>query len=404
MINEIKKNNKFDINSLYFYFFIFILVFIIFRIILPYGDEPDYYHRYTMYLLNFNEFHVYQYNFNQGLTCNAIFLESGLFSFLSKISPYFCNSNLDDNIKRLFIGFILNIIYFLFIFFIFKNLRILKTLNLNNKYNNLNLHIFFCSMIYPTVIYYLGTRSNEIFLFYTVLLFFLVWRNIIISYLLAFLSLKIDYGNGGIFFLFVNFFYLFRYSLNFLTLKKLLITISLIVIFLVIFERQIQNGLSSFFLISNTDYLQNISKYVLDHEKNFIVPNYFKLIITYFSFVFLTPGFLKSTILLILMTILVIYVISIITEYYPSDNYKKLKKIRSFNDYIINSYAAISFVLLVVLIFPTHSFIRYYIFIYPFIFSLFFLVIGPRKTFYLSVFGTTALIAEISIYRILFYL
>ena len=404
MINELNKKNKFYLNDLYFYFFIFFIIFIIFRIILPYADEPDYYHRYTMYLFNLDKFHLYQNDFNQSLTCNSIFLESGLFSIYSKISPYFCNNKLEDVIERIFIAFILTVIYFSFIFVLFKNVKILKLLNLNIEYNNLNLHIFFCSLIYPTVIYYLGTRSNEVFLFYLVLLFFLVWRNYIISYLLGFLSMVIEFGNGGIFFLFINFFYLFRFSLNFLSLKRLLTSIFFLILILLVYDRQIQHYLSVLFMQSDIDFFQNISRWVLEQEKNFLVPNYFKLIITYFSFVFLTPGFLKSLILLILVTIVIIYSLGLATGYFRNNRFKKLKKISFFNDCLINTYACLAFILLVVLIFPTHSYIRYYIFIYPFVFSAFFLTIGPRKTIYLSLFGSIAVIAETSIYRILFYI
>ena len=54
-------------------------------------------------------------------------------------------------------------ILFSLIYLLFSSDFILKRLNLDNEYKNLNLHIFFSSIIYPTIIYYLGTRSNEIF-------------------------------------------------------------------------------------------------------------------------------------------------------------------------------------------------------------------------------------------------
>ncbi len=404
MKNYLRKNYDFSLRDLYFYFLIYFLAFIIFKIILPYGDEPDYYHRYSSFILNFNDFTLFQDHFSQGLSCNSIFLESTLFSIYSKISPYFCNNELQDILERIFYGLILSIFYFCLVFCIFKNIKILKFLKLNVKNCDLNLHIFFCCLIYPTVIYYLGTRSNEIFLFYLLLLFFLTWKNYMISYLLGFTSILIDFGNGIIFFLFINYFYLFRFSLNFLDLKKLLIYISLFILLLVLFERQIQGQISAYLFKTDIHYFKNLSNYVLEDEKNFIVPNYIKLIITYFSFTFLTPGFVKSSVLLITMTVVIFYSILLISGLIKKKHFNVLLKNNYFKNNLINFYASITFVLLIVLIFPTHSYIRYYIFIYPFIFSVFFMTLGPKKTLLLSMFGLFAVVLEISIFRIIYYL
>ncbi len=400
----IKKNYDFGLKDLYFYFLIYFLAFIIFKIILPYGDEPDYYHRYSSFFLNFNDFTLFQEHFNQGLTCNAVHLESSLFSIYSKISPYFCNNNFDDILERVFYGLFFSIFYFSLIFSIFKNVKVLKLLKLDVKNCDLNLHVFFCCLIYPVVIYYLGTRSNEILLFYFVLLFYLTWKNYIFSYLLGFASIIVDFGNGLIFFLFISYFYLFRSFLNFLSLKKLLISIFLLILILIIFERQIQEQISIFLLQTDITFFQNLSKYVLKPEQNFIYPNYIKLIITYFSFIFLTSGFVKSFLALTVMTIVIFYSILMIFGLIKKKYFDEILKNNYFKNNIINFCASITFVLLVVLTFPTHSYIRYYLFIYPFVFSVFFITIGPKKTFLLSVFSLVAVILEISIFRTVYYL
>lgn len=403
-MNNLEKKNKFYLNDLYFYFLIFFITFIIFRIILAYGDEPDFYHRYTNFIFNFNEFNVYQNNFNQGMTCNDNYLESSLFSLYSKISPFFCTNKPIDFLERVFYGFILNLIFFYSIYFFFNNYKIIKFLRIETKYHNLNLHIFFCSMIFPTVIYYLGTKSNEIFIFYLSFVFFFVWKNYVISYFLGFLMTLIDFGNGGIFFLFISFFYLFRFLVKLIGIKKVLFSTFSIIIILILFERQIQDYLSIILMSSETYYLQNVSRNVLDIDKNFVYPNYYKLIITYFSFVFLTPGHTKSIVFLILMSIALLYTFGVVIGYFKNKNYTKSLKIKFFYDNLINTICSILFVLIVILIFPTHSYIRYYIFIYPFLSSLFFITLGPQKTFYLGITGLFAVILETSLFRILYFL
>lgn len=404
MNNNLEKKNKFYLNDLYFYFLIFLITFVIFRIILPYGDEPDFYHRYTNFIFNFNEFNVYQNNFNQGMTCNDNYLNSSLFSLYSKISPFFCTNKPGDFLERVFYGFVLNLIFFYSIYFFFNNLKIVKFLKIETKYHNLNLHIFFCSMIFPSVIYYLGTKSNEIFLFYLSFVFFFVWKNYVISYFLSFIIILIDYGNGGIFFLFINFFYLFRFFVKFCGFKKTLLSIFTIILILALYERQVQSYVSVIFMKSETIFFQNMSRNVLDIDKNFIHPNYYKLIITYFSFVFLTPGFLKSVVFLVLMSIAILYTFGVVTGYLKNTNYTKSLKIKFFKDNLINSIGVVLFILIIILIFPTHSYIRYYIFVYPFISSLFFITLGPQKTFYLAIIGLVAVILETSLYRIFYFL
>ncbi len=404
MKNYLKKNYEFNLKDLYFYFSIYFLAFIIFKIILPYGDEPDYYHRYSSFFLNFNDYTIHQNNYNQGITCNSIFLESSLFSIYSKISPYFCNNKFHDILERVFYGLILSIFYFSLVFSIFKNIKILKFLNLNVKNCDLNLHIFFCCLIYPTVIYYLGTRSNEILLFYLALIFFLTWKNYIFSYLLGFAAVLVDFGNGLIFFLFINYFYLFRITHNILGLKKILILSFSLILLLILFERIVQGYISDYLFQTDIAFFKNLSVYVLEDEKYFKYPNFIKLIITYFSFIFLTPGFVKSLLLIITTSFAILYSLLLISGLIKKRYYDQILKDNNSKDNLINFYASITFVLLTVLIFPTHSYIRYYIFIYPFVFSIFFMTIGPKRTFLLSMSGLIFVILEISIFRVMYYL
>jgi hypothetical protein len=214
----------------------------------------------------------------------------------------------------------------------------------------------------------------------------------------------IDFGNGGIFFLFISFFYLFRFLVKLIGIKKVLFSTFSIIIILILFERQIQDYLSIILMGSETYYLQNVSRNVLDIDKNFVYPNYYKLIITYFSFVFLTPGHTKSIFFLISMSIALLYTFGVVIGYFKNKNYTKSLKIKFFYDNLINTICAILFVLIVILIFPTHSYIRYYIFIYPFVSSLFFITLGPQKTFYLGITGLFAVILETSLFRILYFL
>ena len=102
MKDNLESKYKFKTNDLYFYFLIFFITFVIFRMILPLGDEPDYAHRYENFIFNFEYFLYYSHDFNQATTCNKNFLEGELFDPFMKIAPFFCNNSMVDFFQRIF--------------------------------------------------------------------------------------------------------------------------------------------------------------------------------------------------------------------------------------------------------------------------------------------------------------
>ena len=410
MINKLTNKYKFQTNNLYFYFCIFFITLIIFRIILPMGDEPDFLYRAVEYIFHSKTSEsVYNVpvnaeNFSTAYTCNKHYLRGELFEPLMSIAPYFCNNTIEEFLERISFGLFINIIYFGSIFIVFKNRKLLKYFSLEKEFNHLNMHIFFCSLLYPTLIYYLGTKSNEIFLFYATLLFFFTWRNFILSYILSFFALIIDIGNGVVFFSFISYFYIFRQLSLFFGVKKIIINNIIIFIIIIIFHSVLLELFSNILGSTGIDYFENISTHVLG-KTNFIYPNFTKLFITYISFIFLSPGYVKSIILIVLMTLIIFYTFFVLVGFLKNKNYDFFSKDKDFfNDYHINASACITFVVLVVLISPVHAYIRYYLFIYPFIFSLFFLVFNANKIFLISLYAILLLSIETILFRLNFYL
>jgi len=163
--------------------------------------------------------------------------------------------------------------------------------------------------------------------------------------------------------------------------------------------------MSKLFNQSGITYLENIDKWVLNNDKSYTYPNFVKLIITYLSFIFLSPGLLKSTILFVVMTLIIFYTFLVVGGFIKNKNYNIfIKEKKLFNDYLVNFLACINFVILGVLVFPTHSFIRYYLFIYPFIFSIFFLIFNSKNIFLISFYAILFLSIETILFRIIYYL
>ena len=185
----------------------------------------------------------------------------------------------------------------------------------------------------------------------------------------------------------------------------LIYTNIIIFIIIIIFHSNLLELLAKIFDQPSSQYFTSLSKYVFGQEQYYTLPNFTKLFITYISFIFLSPSYVKSTILIVLMTLIIFYTFLVTVGFLKNKNYDFLSKDRDFfNDYHLNSLACISFVALVVLISPVHSYIRYYLFIYPFIFSLFYLVFNANKIFLISFYAILFLSIETILFRLNFYL
>ena len=105
------------------------------------------------------------------------------------------------------------------------------------------------------------------------------------------------------------------------------------------------------------------------------------------------------------MTLIIFYTFFVLVGLLKNKNYDFFSKDKDFfNDYYINSLACIAFVVLAVLISPIHSYIRYYLFIFPFMFGVFFLVFNANKIFLISFYAILIMSIETILFRLNFYL
>ena len=87
---------KFRSYNLYFYLIIFLFTFIIFKIILPYSDEPDFIYRSYDYFLNFDDIDTPESDdYNSNVLCNKKDIIGNPSDFILKISP-FCNISIKN--------------------------------------------------------------------------------------------------------------------------------------------------------------------------------------------------------------------------------------------------------------------------------------------------------------------
>ena len=102
------------------------------------------------------------------------------------------------------------------------------------------------------------------------------------------------------------------------------------------------------------------------------------------------------------MSILILIISYKILKKYLLKKFEDQKE-ENIYDYYLNFFLTINFIIIVVLIFPTHSFIRYYFFIYPFVFSIIFIEFGMKKTLLISIIACLLISIETILFRLLYF-
>ena len=361
-------NNKYIINN-FFYFFIFLFIS---RFLYPLGDEPDFFLKASKVLKNIDHYNdplnrytdVYSYlrfllyPLSENVNCN---IKSSPFSLFAQIDYRTCS----DNLNVILIRFFLSSFYLLLImapFFFLKSYFLLKKLGLNLSIQEWNLRkkILSLSLIFPSMIYYLGILSNEQVTLALSLLLFLFRQSANLSAVLIFMILLIDTGSGLVvlsYYVFISiilYFYRYFYYLLYLFL------ISFLIIFF--FRKDLFNFISIYIpyigeIFSNAE---TFSKEIKEKYPIILRP-----VITYLSFIFLTPAKIK---IIPLYAIFSFYLILFFLKTF--NKISKINQITSKNKlYFQNTLIFISsvyFIITIVVLLPSYAFAKYYIFITPF--------------------------------------
>jgi hypothetical protein len=364
------KNNRFIFtNFLFFFIFLFIG-----RFLYPLGDEPDFFLRASKVINNVDHYNgplnkntdIYKYfrfflkSLSENIECN---IKSSPLSLFSIIDYKTCIDSSSNILARFFItsGYLLLMVIPIFLkksFFIFKKIGMKCSLH----EWNLRKRVFSLSLILPSIVYYAGALSSEQVTLFLSLLIFLFYGSSNFVAIIIFLILLIDIGSGLMvmcyyFFIsiIVNFYKYFFYLIFFFILSLLLI----------IFFRQ-----PLVYLISN--YVPYIG-YIFFHADNWMrelgvvekYPLILRPVITYMSFIFLTPAKIK---------IIPLYIIFFIFLFkYFLNNIKKvllIKKItfknKNYFKKLLIFISSIYFILCIVFLLPSYAFSKYYIFMTPF--------------------------------------
>ena len=352
-------------------FIIIIFSLLIGRFLFPIGDEPDYFLRAIKVIKNID---YYNLTINKNTDIYQFF--RFLFSTLSENSYYSCNlqssptdffakidyTTCTDTIKNILIRFLLTIFFFLIIvapLYFNKTYFTLKYYGLRCSLSQWNLRkeILLLSILFPSLIYHLGFLSAEAVTLLLSLLIFLFRGSHHFVMIILFLIFLIDYSDALIvfgYYIFIStvirYYKFFYYWIFFFLISSL---------FILIFRETIILFLSEFFFKFNYIFLEQNFYNTADKYNLILRP-----IITYLGFIFLTANKIKVIPLYILFSFfLAKFFFSIIKKiHYEKEFEKKKKFIKNFLIFVSSFFLIIN----IVFIFPSHSFVKYYIFIFPF--------------------------------------
>jgi hypothetical protein len=364
------KNNRFIFtNFLFFFIFLFIG-----RFLYPLGDEPDFFLKASKVINNVDHYNgplnkntdIYKYfrfflkSLSENIECN---IKSSPLSLFSKIDYKTCIDSASNILARFFItsGYLLLIVIPIFLkksFYIFKKIGMKCSLH----EWNLRKRVFSLSLILPSIVYYAGVLSSEQVTLFLSLLIFLFYGSSNFVAIIIFLILLIDIGSG----LMVMCYYFFiSIIVNFYKYFFYLIFFFILSLSLIIFFRKPLFNLISYYVPFIGDIFFHADNWMSSLGVVEKYPLILRPIITYMSFIFLTPAKIK---------IIPLYIIFFIFLFkYFINNIKKVLLInkitlknKNYFKKLLIFISSIYFILCIVFLLPSYAFSKYYIFMTPF--------------------------------------
>ena len=380
---------------------IFSIFLFLYRLLLPFGDEPDFEAR-SFELMNtqyslwipFNWFRDSYHLFNVNSYCN---IDSTVLSFWSSIESISCTEDITQIFSRFLIT--ITVVAPILILLVFRGIStsfIKVSCGINLLETEARFKSIGFALLVPGMIYYLGLFSPEQLSLSLSLLIYLFWGSWIIVSVILWIVASIDFGNGIVVLLFIF------YSL---LIKKVFwkfgLMITTLVSFLVVTISYI-TGSRLLLLIQDVPFLANkaiamMEVYeALDFTEKY--PTLLRPVIPFMTGVFMTSSGIKVVLLYALFILMIII------------SAKRLFKVilkgaegeidSSFNDSLILMMCVISFTLSLIFIFPNYANAKYFMFLTPFLIQPILRVFNNESILFFLGLSNCLILLHLLVYRI----
>ncbi|WP_198360692.1 hypothetical protein [Thalassotalea crassostreae] len=346
-----------------------IVACIVARFSFPFGDEPDYNYRAYQIIQDSHPI-ISPYHWLEGMLSNLDINSNCQINS----TPTSLNVSIDaESCQQPFYQALIRIFIALFFTIPILMLCVTKHKSDNPQFNFRQISILL-SLCFPGFIYYLGVLADEQLVLFLSILIVLYFKNIYVVIALLMAIFAIDAGSFIVvlFFYCLTIVYQWLYSIKGFSWLLTVATIQIIVFYVLGTE-----------ILKNIPYIPIIAEkaeamfYALE-SKDLVdkYPVILRPIITYMSFIFFTPAYVKSPILYAAIGCLIFYSIFKLAK-----NFKSIE-ISHVNDFIVPSIAGFVSILCIVFVFPSYVNAKYYVFMLPFFIAAALPVLSYKKIFY----------------------
>lgn len=330
--------------------FTFFILISFFRLLLPYGDEPDFLYRINKLL--FDE--------------HSVFSPYYYFQDLLNGFNWTSNEGLIEKIIRIVLTIFLVLPLLMILIFknFFKNIVLLmnnklSTIDWENKIKALSL-----SLLFPSILYSLGVFAEEQFTLILSLFIFLFFDYLFLIIILSFWIAFIDFGNSIVVLLFIILFYYNKIIYKLFSLKVVMIH-SIIFITIAFFV-----GLNLVYYLSSLPIIGAKASLIYEHYTTIYAyvtdkyPTIVRPIITLITGIFWLPSnflalYLYPIYFISLFLIVKKSIVFNVTNY-NKNSYNQVKSFLSF-------LSALTVIFFMPLVLNGFSNAKYYVFLIPFI-------------------------------------
>jgi hypothetical protein len=375
----------------------FIFISLAARALFPFSDEPDWSVRTPQVLFGDHPVWSPYYIFRDWL--NTLFIDgSACITQSSPMSlwayiPYQCNENYEQVLIRWILTLFILIPMLLIIVFRRTFIRFMSVLHVRLSFDEWNHRIdaLALSLLFPSMLFYLGVLAVEQLYLIVALYLFLFWGFWLLISSLLLILLSIDVGNSLVVIFFVGLFWLSTH-LRIFGRRLYFLFIAILVSLAVFFSNELLD-----MFVNNSflpDELSQRSERILNklnrlEESGRIdkYPIFLRPIITFMSSVFMTPSGVKAVLLYVLFFLLFVWV--------------TLKVIaKKDNKADIFWFTPVVLILFFVFLLPIYANAKYYIFVMPFLIYVS-LVFFNKRNIFLSLMASNAFVfLHLLLYRL----